>query len=152
MKKSIVLLLVVALCVLVFVGCNANTAEIEEDISDASDETVEITEEDKYGGDITVAFQSAPENFDPDHPSSDWTVTAVTNHVYEGLFEFNDDNKAIPHLAESYDVSEDGKTYKIKLREGVKFSDGDEMKSDDVKASLERWIKVNPIGDQVKDY
>lgn len=153
MKKRIVFLLIAALCVLVFVGCNANTAETEEkNISNESNDRVEITEEDKYGGDITVAFQSAPENFDPDHPSSDWTVTAVTNHVYEGLFEFNDDNKAIPHLAESYDVSEDGKTYKIKLREGVKFSDGDEMKSDDVKDSLERWIKVNPIGDQVKDY
>lgn len=129
------------------VGCKAS----DGDKAGKTSANVEMSEEDKYGGDITISFQSAPENFDPDHPSSDWVVTAVTNHVYEGLFEFDENNEAIPHLAKSYEIKDDGKTYNIKLREDVKFQDGDNMTSEDVKASLERWFKVNPAADPIRD-
>lgn len=155
LNKKIIFLFISVFCITSLVGCSSSKKDLEDNNSESSKQTskvIEITEEEKYGGDIVVAFQSAPENFDPDHPAADWTVTAITNHVYEGLFEFDDDNKAVPHLAESYEILDDGKTYHIKLREGVKFSDGDELKSEDVKASFERWIKVNPIGDQIKDH
>lgn len=154
-NKKIIFLLISVLCITSLVACAPSEESVEDNNSELAKQTsneIEITEEEKYGGDIVVAFQSAPENYDPDHPSADWTVTAITNHVYEGLFEFDDDNKAVPHLAESYEILDDGKTYHIKLREGVKFSDGDELKAEDVKASFERWIKVNPIGDQIKDH
>ncbi|QSX07408.1 ABC transporter substrate-binding protein [Sedimentibacter sp. zth1] len=125
-------------------GCGSKVDDTDKNVdsnvdNNASDEPV-------YGGEITVAFQSAPENFDPDHSSSDWVVTAVTNHVYEGLFEFNANNEAVPQLAESYTVVDDGKTYDIVLRKGVKFQDGDELKAEDVKASMDRWFEVNPAG------
>lgn len=154
-NRKIIFLLISVLCITSLVGCGSNgekTAEenkVKSKENDAKED--EVGEDEKYGGEITVAFQSAPENFDPDHSSTDWTVTAITNHVYEGLFEFDDDNKVVPHLAESYEILDDGKTYHIKLREGVKFQDGDELKAEDVKASFERWIKVNPVGDQIKD-
>ena len=49
-----------------------------------------------------------------------------------------------PVLAESYEVSEDGLEYTIKLREGVKFHNGNEMTADDVVASMNRWIEKSP--------
>lgn len=98
------------------------------------------------GGEITVAFMSAPQHLDPDHPSPDWVVTAVTNHVYEGLFEFSADGNPIPHLAESYTITNEGKTYNIKLRKGVRFSDGSEMQADDVRSSMLRWFELNAAG------
>lgn len=140
-KKLISSTLVIIMLLVNLSGCSSKVVK-----DDSSNNNNNSSPGPKMGGEITVAFQSSPDNFDPDHASSDWVVTAVTNHVYEGLFEFNANNEAIPQLAESYTAKDDGKTYDILLRKGVKFQDGDEMKAEDVKASLERWFKVNPAG------
>ena len=149
-KKFASILLILSMMGTALVGCGKeNKTQTNETMG--TNETSAQTADDKMGGEITVAFMSAPENFDPDHPQSDWVVTAVTNHVYEGLFEFSATDEAVPHLAESYEIIDDGKTYDIKLRKGVKFSDGDEMKAEDVKASMERWFKVNAAGVNIAD-
>lgn len=144
-RKYTILVIVLSLFMTLFSGCSSNVSNTDNDTS------LDKVSEPVFGGEITVAFQSAPENFDPDHSSSDWVVTAVTNHVYEGLFEFSANNEALPQLAKSYTVIDDDKTYDIVLREGVKFQDGDEMKAEDVKASMERWFKVNPAGVAIAD-
>lgn len=141
-KKILALILIIPMVVVSVVGCGSS----QKDGSTSS----AVSSEPQNGGEITVAFQSSPENYDPDHPSSDWTVTAVTNHVYESLFEFDNDNKIKPQLAESYEVKNDGKTYDIKLRKGVMFQDNTEMTAKDVKASMDRWFDVNPAGVNIK--
>lgn len=64
------------------------------------------------------------------------------NHLTgAGLFAYNDDNEIYPCLAESYEVEEDENgeltIWVIKLREGLKFSDGSDLKAEDVVATLE---------------
>ncbi len=52
--------------------------------------------------------------------------------VYNGLFNVGPDFEPVPRLAESWDVSEDAKTYTFHLRDGLKWSDGEPITADDV--------------------
>lgn len=70
------------------------------------------------------------------------TNVYVTLNIFEGLFAFDSNFQPVPMLAESYDLSEDGKTYTFHLRQGIKFHNGKEMKAEDVAASLNRWKEL----------
>jgi peptide/nickel transport system substrate-binding protein len=59
---------------------------------------------------------------------------------YNCLVEWGFDGKIEPALAESWTTSQDGKTWTFKLRRGVKFHNGREMTSDDVKFTLDRVL------------
>src|SRR5271168_3685028 len=58
-----------------------------------------------------------------------WTTASVTyNHayaVYDTLYAVNANLEPKPQMAEGHTVSDDGRTYLIKLREGLKFHDGE---------------------------
>ena len=58
-------------------------------------------------------------------------------HIYNGLIKIDDNREPVGDLAESFEIVDDTK-YKFKLRKGVKFHNGDELKASDVKFSLER--------------
>lgn len=155
-KKVIAGTLVAAMMLSTLSACGSEASNSEDNNTGADTQTNENDESTistpKVGGEITVAFSNSPSNYDTDHSSSSWEVTAVTNHVYEGLFEFDDESNAQPLLAESYEVIDDGKTYDIKLRDNVMFHDNTEMTAEDVKASFERWLELNPAGIAIAEY
>src|SRR4051794_6880545 len=63
----------------------------------------------------------------------------VLTNLYDTLLEPSGDGKSIePGLATSYEVSDDGLSFTLKLRQGVKFADGTPLTVDDVKWSLDR--------------
>ncbi len=67
----------------------------------------------------------------------------VRQQMYEGLYFQDEATLEIePRVAESYEVSEDGKTYTFKLRSGVKFHNGDDVKASDVVWSWNRVTKA----------
>ncbi|CCE00288.1 putative ABC transporter substrate-binding protein [Bradyrhizobium sp. STM 3809] len=70
----------------------------------------------------------------------DANTDGVIAHVVEGLVAFRDDTSVGPMLADSWTVSDDGRTYTFKLRQGVKFHNGAVMSASDVVWSLERWL------------
>nr|WP_092184381.1 ABC transporter substrate-binding protein [Bradyrhizobium sp. cf659] len=70
----------------------------------------------------------------------DANTDGVIAHVVEGLVAFRDDTSIGPMLADSWSVSNEGKTYTFRLRQGVKFHNGATMTADDVTWSLKRWL------------
>ena len=100
------------------------------------------------GGRIVIAFDQTSVHLDPDK-ATDGFMGMIADHMFEALFEVDSSYKPVPYLAESYTMSPDGKLYTFKLRKGVKFHNGKEMTSADVKASMERWLRVNGGGKQV---
>ncbi len=93
----------------------------------------------EYKTEVNVAITANPPSLDVQATNSN-IVGGIGSHIYEPLFAMNEKYEPTAVLAESYSVSEDGKVYTIKLRQGIKFHNGAEMKADDVVASMTRWL------------
>ena len=63
---------------------------------------------------------------------------AVQQLYVEALTSIGSDGNVEPFLAESFEVSEDGKSYTFRLREGVKFHNEETLTASDVVANIER--------------
>lgn len=72
--------------------------------------------------------------------NSSWC--GVRYGITECLFQFNREVVAEPKLCEHYEVSEDYRTWTLFIREGVRFSNGNEMNPSAVKSSLERLYQM----------
>lgn len=81
-------------------------------------------------------------NWDPAIEAGDGAM--VLMNVYETLLTYEPDTDSFtPVLAESYERSDDGKTWTFQIREGVKFHDGSEVDAEAVKFSVDRYMQIN---------
>ena len=78
------------------------------------------------------------------HFSGSGETRNVVTQIYEGLVVLDENANAIPDLAERFDYAPDGMSVTFKLRRGVKFHNGAEMKGADVVASLDRYKRLSP--------
>ena len=127
-----------------------NSAERTADLSDiAVDDAVGTADDGQAvsapgpdspttGGTLKVMF-ACFESFDPVIGD----CHALFDEVYARLVTLNDDPAmpVVPDLAESYRVSNDGKTYTFHLRRDLKFSDGSPLSALDFKWSWERALR-----------
>lgn len=126
MKKRnslVALLMAVALFVGTLPGCGKSTGSESNAKAEKKDTLV-------------VAVSADGQDQNP-HGSDNRSATRVKAQVYESLFFLTQDNQLKPCLATDYSW-EDETTAIIKLRKGVKFHCGGEMKAEDVLFSLER--------------
>jgi peptide/nickel transport system substrate-binding protein len=65
----------------------------------------------------------------------------LMNLLYDNLFQLDVDNKPVPWLVKDYKVSDDGLTYEFTLHDGVKWHDGKPLTAEDVKFTMEYFIK-----------
>lgn len=88
-------------------------------------------------GTLRINLASEPKYLDPALNSTvDGGCLAVNSFV--GLFTTDAENKIVPALAESYEVSDDQLTYTFKLKDGLKWSDGSELTAADFEYSWKR--------------
>ncbi|WP_207539803.1 ABC transporter substrate-binding protein [Sabulicella rubraurantiaca] len=83
-----------------------------------------------------------------------WTTANVTrNHgfmVYDTLYGMDARFNPQPQMASGHEVSDDKLTVTITLRDGLKWHDGEAVRAADCVASLGRWMKRNPSGQQLE--
>jgi len=91
-----------------------------------------------YGG--TLRFATL--GLDTADPHRHTGSIGVQQVYAEALTSIADDGSVKPWLAESFEVSDDGRVYSFTLRDGVTFHNGEAMTAEDVKANFER-IKAN---------
>lgn len=93
----------------------------------------------RSGGELTFVVSAEPPSYDGHRETSFALIHPVAPHYSTLLrIDVKDNYKIVGDLAESWTTSGDGKTYTFKLRDGVKFHNGDALTSADVKATLDR--------------
>ncbi len=79
-----------------------------------------------------------------------WTTTQVSithgYYVFDTLFALDENQKPQMQMAETATVSDDGRTWDIKLRDGLTFHDGEKVLARDAAASLKRWAARDVYG------
>jgi peptide/nickel transport system substrate-binding protein len=93
----------------------------------------------KRGGTLRYGVHTAPAHFDV-HQSGTVANIGAQSPMYDTLIRRHpkDGQTIIPDLAWKWDISPDGKKYTFHLRKGVKFHDGADFTSEDVKATFDR--------------
>lgn len=91
------------------------------------------------GGPFIVARTADIDGRDPATATAFQTVQTL-DLVYDTLVETNDAGELEPNLATDWQVSPDGRTVTLTLREGVRFHDGATFTAADVKATLDRVL------------
>lgn len=103
------------------------------------------------GGEINISMTSFPDYIDPQlsYTLEGWEVLY---NVYTPLLTYKhargeEGTAVVPGLAEAMpEISDDGKTYKLNLRSGMKFSDGTPIKASDFTYAIQRLFKADSGG------
>ena len=101
--------------------------------------TPEPPKQPKAGGTLIAARAADMKGLDP-HKQTAFSSFRVLEHIYDPLLALDKDMNVVPNLAESWEWSNENKTLTMKLRQNVKFHNGEPMTSADVKASYERIL------------
>ena len=105
------------------------------------------------GNIIVFAGRQAIPVLDP-HVRYDWSTRMVQQAVYDALVKYEGDPAEIkPWLAESWETSEDGKTWTFRLVDNARFHNGDPVTAEAVRYSFERGLRLNKgVAWMLKDF
>ena len=95
---------------------------------------------------ITINWGAEPPSLDPGL-ASDTTSAAILLNIMDPLVLLDKDNEPQPSMAESWDVSADGKTVTFKLRSDGKWTNGDPVTAEDFEYSWKRTISPELAAD-----
>ena len=94
----------------------------------------------RYGGSLKWAGNDFVKNFQPNHGQRE-TITGLHNAIFDTLMAWDPEMNVSPQMAESFEVLNGGKRYRLTLRDDLMFHNGDSVTTDDVVASLLRWTE-----------
>lgn len=143
LRRSALLLLCLPL---VFLSCAQPTAPTQQNSqpAQAGERTVGTR-----GGSLTYRLSSSPNTFNPVLASDEASFLIAFFLTSGRLLEFDHDaQRYAPGLAETYRLLDDGRTVELVLREGLKFSDGQPLTTEDVAFTL-RTIYDEKVGSGV---
>ncbi|PGL73126.1 peptide ABC transporter substrate-binding protein [Bacillus sp. AFS055030] len=127
MKKNAFILISILIFILGLAGCGSNsTSSTEEKGNDIKQE-------------IVTNLAGEPYTLDPAF-ASDTTSFWVIDNLYEGLYRYDKKGNVVKGVASNVDVSKDGKTYTFTIRDGLKWSNGDDLTANDFEYAWKRVL------------
>jgi oligopeptide transport system substrate-binding protein len=110
--------------------------------SSAESDSTEGTQAEKVsqeGSDLNIMLETPVQSLDPQQ-ATDGTSFEVIADYTDGLMQMDADGKAVPAIAESYELSEDGLTYTFHLREDAVWSNGEPVTAADFVFGWQRAV------------
>lgn len=164
MKKRLLALLMAAAMMMATAACGSETTTAENNTTSTAEQTTEeggseeaaSTEEStstESNDTFTVAISYMPDSLSPQTGGSD-DYTSMTRPLFDRLFLENIEGGLDYYLADSLEVSDDGLTYTVHLREDATWSDGTPITTADVqfvadysvyRYGYNRYIRVNGV-------
>ena len=154
MKRKLLVLTAFALCLALLCGCTTiATSEWMQNLFPVGDEAVAAQQTGSVDGsdkqqevkqvvtETYTALESFGLAYQPDYGLQPYNCQSLNNRIifsflYEPLFAVTSSYEAEPVLAETYFVTDDGRTTTVKLRSGVTFHDGSALTASDVVKSF----------------
>lgn len=151
MKRLFVILIIALVLGTIAAQCGAaptpqtvtvvETVVVKEEVVKEVVQTVEVIQEvekiveveapDKPKGELIVSLSTFPNSLILPN-TAERNAGNVSAQIFNSLVWIDDEGKVVPALAESFEVSDDGLEYLFKLRQGVKFHNGEDFDAEDV--------------------
>lgn len=138
MKKTVSIILSLVLCFGLFAGCTKtpNPTSAPQPTAGIVDQTPAPAGAEYYE-ELSMYIIDKVALIDPFNPGSQSSAAGLYGHMlYDTLVYYTNDNKYEPSLATEW-TSADSQTFNFKLREGVKFHNGETFTSDDVAFTID---------------
>jgi len=84
------------------------------------------------GGQYSEGAIGSPVHINPLYSTLNDVDNDLTHLIFSSLFKYDVNGKLIKDLADDYQISEDGKTYTVKIKDDVKWQNGSKLTADDI--------------------
>lgn len=144
MKTAFFLLLI--LCMSIFGSSCSFAGELQRNVRNDNSlepgvDNYDILDRDPVKGGKLRIFSTKPDTLNPLLSKNSY-VQIFCGFIYESLFKIGKDQKPVPVLCESFDVSEDGLIWTFYLKENVKWHDNVSLTAEDVEFSIEKILNI----------
>jgi peptide/nickel transport system substrate-binding protein len=136
MNRNKKLLLTITLITIISVVSSALAGCGKKSNIPVAEKQTESSSNIKEGGSI-VLTTSEPDFLDP-HLANAADTRSILFNVFEGLVKPDEDGNLVDAVAAQHEISKDGSKYTFKLRDGIKFHNGNPVTVEDIKYSLDR--------------
>jgi len=141
MSSRLFLFFVLSGLLLVFGACDSSSQKNETPVAaqNATLPPAEASGPPQYGGRIILGQLGEPSNLIPPL-SSDAASHEVADLLYVAPLKYDKNIKLVPWAAKDFEILEDGKLLRFRLREGIRWFDGKELTSEDVEFTYKMMI------------
>ena len=131
--NSMIAVFLVIVMLLITAGCSSSKESEATKPEQAGDVTSGVTsgEAGEVKDTVILAITGEPSSLDS-AKANDLNTFSIQCNLYDGLLRQEQDGSIVPALAESWEYNDDNTEITFKLRDGVKFHNGDTLTADDV--------------------
>lgn len=137
--KAVLALLMAGTMMLGVVGCGSSSDTAGSGSATTGTESTGSDTAAAGTSDMNVMLETPVESLDPQQ-ATDGTSFEVIADYTDGLMQMDADGQAVPAIAESYDLSDDGLTYTFHLRSDAKWSNGTPVTAADFVFAWQRAV------------